>query len=658
MSRLSRQVPHTQRRTSRLSSRHPLSLDPLDERLLRWLLRLPLQRAEDLHIALGERSAATLYRRLTRLVEAGLVEVVLPLGLGVASARLYHLSQRGLLAVAARQGDDPTRLAATWGADERSLLGLLPRACWLTRLHDVLNELLTEAPTAFAIQGRRPEVRWHWRRDVVEHIVVGEQQVRVVADAVLVMQTLHPAETPAPRERWYSLIVLLDTGIMPHRVMRTRLDSLLRYRDQRHHQGMTAFPPLLIVLSAAHRARHWQRMATETARLLGVAPLVGGLMTVPQGATLWQAPCITLASHALCHLRDLLDPLPQAALPFGGLDTPEIPRPVIRQAPAGASIRGAFALRARRRRATLDRLNQREAVGLLSLLAGEHHRVLLDLLVLAPFVSVPEIAAFLSLHPRSVERYLRDLRRLGCVEQEWLPVNAHDGLEQRLRVSARGLRLVAACHHLTLRSLADSLVDRHHEHIEVVQRGLAELRGAPQHTAGVYGFFAELACAARDTPGHRLLWWERGHAREQYYVAAASWRHHRPDGIAEYQAGEQRVRFWLEWHRDTPARDLEETYDAYQRAIASREWTREGMVLPVILIVTPDGGHEERVWRIVTQMLGTLSPRVVVQTTTSTRLAAHGPLAAIWYPLLPHALAGNADHPRRRFYELHMSRQL
>jgi Replication-relaxation len=55
--------------------------------------------------------------------------------------------------------------------------------------------------------------------------------------------------------------------------------------------------------------------------------------------------------------------------------------------------------------------------------------------------------------------------------------------------------------------------------------------------------------------GYRLLWWETGAAYKRRY------RDHdhylRPDAFAAYQAGEQRIRCWLEWDRATmDVRDL------------------------------------------------------------------------------------------------------
>ena len=53
------------------------SLTSVDDRILWWLLRYPLQRVEDIALAL-QVSANTVYRHLTRTVGEGIVEYVTP----------------------------------------------------------------------------------------------------------------------------------------------------------------------------------------------------------------------------------------------------------------------------------------------------------------------------------------------------------------------------------------------------------------------------------------------------------------------------------------------------------------------------------------------------------------------------------------------------
>src|SRR5438093_13631648 len=72
------------------------SLADVDWRLLHWLLRYPLQRADDLVVGVARwASRATVYRHVQALEAHELVESVLPKTPGTGK-RLYHVSNAGL----------------------------------------------------------------------------------------------------------------------------------------------------------------------------------------------------------------------------------------------------------------------------------------------------------------------------------------------------------------------------------------------------------------------------------------------------------------------------------------------------------------------------------------------------------------------------------
>src|SRR5258708_3342178 len=141
------------------------SLMDIDWRLLHWLLRYPLQRADALVMGVARWiSRATVYRHMQGLEMRGLVESALPKTPG-RGKRLFYLSNLGLH-VLARHLDRPAReLARTWQADEAGLLRLLPRLPTLLFLHDVVNGLVTHAAEAMTSQGRKPPlVPCNWPR--------------------------------------------------------------------------------------------------------------------------------------------------------------------------------------------------------------------------------------------------------------------------------------------------------------------------------------------------------------------------------------------------------------------------------------------------------------------------------------------------------------
>ena len=143
------------------------SLADVDWRLLHWLLRYPLQRADDLVVGVAKwASRATAYRHVQALEARRLVESVLPKTPG-SGKRLYHLSNFGLHVLARHLGRPARELARRWQADEAGLLRLLPRLPTLLLLQDVVNGLVTHAAEAMTTQRRRPLlVRWNWQRDV------------------------------------------------------------------------------------------------------------------------------------------------------------------------------------------------------------------------------------------------------------------------------------------------------------------------------------------------------------------------------------------------------------------------------------------------------------------------------------------------------------
>ena len=162
-----------------------------------------------------------------------------------------------------------------------------------------------------------------------------------------------------------------------------------------------------------------------------------------------------------------------------------------------------------------------------------------------------------------MERYVRALRNYGSIE----PVATRVG--QRWRLSELGLRLVAAMHHASMQSIATSAEPTGvEEEVTLVQRGLHVLLRHLEHTVGVYSFFAALCQAARHERAmgreHRLLWWETGLLCERRYRDHDRWHNLRPDAMGDYQAGEQQVRFWLEWDRATMGtRDLVTKFSTY-----------------------------------------------------------------------------------------------
>jgi hypothetical protein len=90
--------------------------------------------------------------------------------------------------------------------------------------------------------------------------------------------------------------------------------------------------------------------------------------------------------------------------------------------------------------------------------------------------------------------------------------------------------------------------------------------------------------------------WETEIAFERRYRDNDHWHNLRPDALAEFQEGDQRVRFWLEWDRATMgARDLGAKLRTYEQYVASREWFKGKRDLRFLLIVTLERDQEMRI---------------------------------------------------------------
>src|SRR6266566_2378135 len=499
------------------------SLADVDWRLLHWLLRYPLQRADDLVVGVARwTSRATVYRHVQALEARGLLESVLPKTLG-AGKRLYHLSNRGLH-VLARHLDTPGReLARRWQADEAGLLRLLPRLPTLILLQEVVNGLVTYTAEAMTTQGRRPLlVRWSWQRDVTYRFQYREQAMRFFADAVVALCVRAQQSESSVLDQWFGLI-LLAMELDDERLMRLRLERLLCWREcPERWPSYQHMLPVLILARSQRQRDHWQRAVEAASLKLRLDPLVGALVCFSQKenpqVNPWLLNWRTLATDVPCHLQELLKQMPRSAFPSSlCLDESEEEKPNA-QSSSNAAARAASSevpirfsplivggLANRAAHITKAGLEEREMIAFLGLHLTPCQWNILHLLLEHPLLSDEDLAVFLGLQRRSARCALYELHQLGCLE----PVVAEIG--KRWHVCERGLRLIAAANHIHIDSIAtmpDNETDM--ERSIITQRGEAWLLQHIQHTAGTYSFFASLAHAAREEAGHELCWWETG----------------------------------------------------------------------------------------------------------------------------------------------------
>ena len=642
------------------------SLADIDWRLLHWLLRYPLQRADDLVVGVARwASRATVYRHVQALEVRGLLESVLPKTPGTGK-RLYHLSNPGLH-VLARHLDTPARvLARRWQADEAGLLRLLPRLPTLLVLQEVVNGLVTYAAEALTTQGRRPLlVRWNWQRDVTYRFRYREQAMRFFADGVVALCVRAQQSESSVLDQWFGLF-LLAMELDDERLMRLRLERLLCWREcPERWPSYQHMLPVLILARSQRQCDHWQRAVEATALKLHLDPLAGALAYLPPGESAQVNPWLfnwrTLSTEVTCHLQDLLRSLPHAAFPPSllleeGEEERDAPSPLNAFAatpssgtPARLSRFMVGNLAERATQVAQDELEEREVIALLGLRLTPCQWNILRLLLAHPLLSDEELADFLDLQRRSVRCSLYELHHLGCLE----PIPTEAG--KRWHLCGCGLRLIVATNRMHIRNIAVWPDDGGGmETAAMLQRGEAWLLQHIQHTAGIYSFFASLTQAARREPGQELCWWETGSVCERRYRVHEQWYNLRPDALAECLVGSQQMRFWLEWDRGTMnVRDLAVKFTSYAHYIASREWARESSMLPVLVCVAPEIAQERRMQRVAQARL-TSTPGLVVWTTNKVLLIKQGPLAPIWLQSIPQSsqVAQSSSSLRQFFFEV------
>lgn len=613
-----------------------LKIQPGCIRILQWLARYPLQRLDDLEVALAPwHSRSTISRLLSLLLAHGFIEAILP---GMAQGkRLYHVSHKGAVWLARFNGNEALPHFST---ERDRLLRALPRLPVALPLQDCVNGLVTGAASALTRQGRRALlVRWDWQRDYTHPFFyqARKQHLAVHLDGALALCLRYDARYPSeePLEVWYHLFLLL-CPLDDARLMRQRLDRLLRWRESAERWSMySQMPPVLVLATTPRQVERWHLMSEYVADACHLNQIQGAVACFPsaQGGKYspWRLNWRTLDANRPCALRDLLIAT-DMCLP--GLATFVLHEPPlacealpVRLSPqpydlAGGSLRVDAAVGYHRAAFSLT----------------PRHWSILFLLYAHPLVSTKEITIFSVWHGASLEKGLAQLQKWGYIEaRRTLDMLQKGRVGKRWVLSENGLRLLAAGAHWHVFRLAHLRVPAG----SLQQRGLGGLFNQLRHTIGVYDFFARLSALS----GH-LRWWESGMSCARRFFWRGRWYTFQPDACAEYQMnGHSPFRFWLEWDQGTMnVRDLERKFANYAAYLDSREWSREHCTLPILLFVVPEIDQERRVSRCARDVL--LDAKLRFYTSTRELLHSQGLDAPIWHRVILQATAASAEGGR------------
>lgn len=622
------------------------SFDQGQQRILRWLERYPFQRAQDLVVALSPwEGRGAVYRRLTDLEARHLIEAV---RLGASTReKLYHLSPLGRHACAfwsaeagAREREAPLILRE----EREKLVSLLPRLpVWLV-VQDLINGLVLYAARALARTGTGEEassVRWNWLREYRHPFVARGQANRVLnvrADGALAICLRFSDQ----QDEWQSFLLLycpLDDG----RLLRTRLDRFVRWRESAERQPVySQVTPVLILATSPRQAEWWQLASAQVATRLHQDGPVGAVATLPEGRQIgnsWRLPWRMLGTDVACHLQDLAHPTHAPALPELLETTASWPIVEQRRSPRQeAAPVACVPSYSGKRSYTLAAMAQEESsvvsarggarlssdYRLLSLSLSPREWEILTLLFAHPLLSRDELSLLLGMRPKTVQMLLAGLARKGFLVTNGTPVG------MRWHLAEVGLRLLArwaSCHVHRFVRLPIIAGD------QLYQRGVAGLLHQIRHTAGIYAFFSDLVRCLADFPETRLRWWETGAMCEHVFTYREQTYHFKPDALAAVQLGIHQMRFWLEWDRGTMGvRDLEHKCATYAAYLSSREWARGGVHPPVLLYVAPEIAQERRFQKTACALLAHISG-FRLYTTTDSLLARYGVLAPVFQPV-------------------------
>ncbi len=622
----------------------PQALGAGPVRILRWLARYPFQRAEDLEIALHPwHKRTSVYRYLAYLEDVHLVETLRPAAL--QGKQLYHLSPLGYAWHQGYERDGSMREATRPSAfqiQKETLTRLLPRLPVLLTLQDFVNGLAMGAADVLTQNGRRADlVRWDWERDFTHAFFSRERPTSLYVDGAVALCVRFEATAAGPfQEIWHTFFCLYSPLLDDVRLMRQRLERVLRWRESAERWPVySQMPPLLILATSLRQAAWWQRATEQATASFRVDLPRGAVACWPAtgeervSASPWHLAWRSLGTNSSCTIQQLLHPVPSSAIQaliVQRTRAQEDPLSAVHEPPTERRRRRlnhSYGLAAFCTDIRLPKPKQQKPADfrLASVQLTPRHWELLSLCQAHPLVSQDDLAGVLGLEPVSIHQRLTEAQKAGYLVGEESVV----GL--RWHLSEAGLRLLAQAAHCSVRHLGYFPDD---PSAPLQQRGVRGRFLEIRHTAGVYGFFATLASALRVLPDAGLQWWETGWICERRFSSQERLYSLKPDALASYQIGSKTRRFWLEWDRGTMnERDLQMKFVTYGAYLVAREWARGETISPALLCVAPDIAQEQVLTRVAQAKLVNRS-EPFMYTTTASLLAREGILAPIWRPVL------------------------
>ena len=582
------------------------SLRPSERRTLLLLARLPLLTACATADLDGLQSVGSVYRRLYRLLQAGVVHILptrLPAGPALTASRsghtpdMFYLSDAGLAAVALDQGADLPALSRKNHLRRDDILSLVPGLPYLAATYSLLAALMSAGrsdgagnadggwPCLLALE--RP-----WRRRFVPLTASSPVSLRLPAYAAVGW---------GARAGGYLLVP--DLATFPLTDMQRVASRLFDYRALEEQRGRgQVFPALVVATTDPGRQSAWTDLLEDARAARSDAPLRAHVTTwpalrvQPASALRGALPREDWASTPEQLIQRLC--LPRRSLPAPAARVPSLVGNRVLPALAGVRFPSEIAGK-KRQQAPGDpgEMLAAHVLGAMALSLTPSDRQMLDMIGRHAFLTVQQLVSILGGSAASVCGRQRRLEVLGftrCVRSVELgdadaPLADHILLE----LTVPGLQVAGAQQGLTLSQAVrrNGLAGGGPERPVGQRQGLV---GTLRHTVGANDVFAGLYDLARRrvSAGHddAVLEW-RGPA-----VCVAG--RLRPDGYAVYRCDGVPFGFFLEYDRGTmKGRGYRKKFAAYYAFLEAERYRREYDACPTILVVTSDGAAEARIAR-------------------------------------------------------------
>lgn len=244
-----------------------LALTATKRALLLLLARLPLSSAETLLRLHPEVAVWTVRRSLNELGEAGLIAAVHAPTASRRSARLWHLTDLGLAAIASDQGADPENLARSNGLGRSYLLTDLRHLPAILALHRLLGALATGGPGVPRLrEWQRP-----WRGTYPRPYAGAQGEVRLPARASF-------AWGAGDAARCGDFLLIADRATAPLRdAWREPLTGLFPYNAAVRRAGR--IQPTLLIATTGDRAPTWRALLADLRAERREVPLLARVVT-------------------------------------------------------------------------------------------------------------------------------------------------------------------------------------------------------------------------------------------------------------------------------------------------------------------------------------------------------------------------------------------